>query len=125
MDFQTAVNKMKEAAIVGDDLCAVRPAWLQEAAEMAAYCFCPMFESDYICLTTSPSLDWEGIDEDEKPEGDVFYTNDLIDNDETREATDFMLFDEPPCASYSADGTEVCVSIDPVEKDSEVLNDIT
>ena len=102
---------MKEAAKDGRDLCAVRPAWLQDAAEMAAYSFCMMFESDYICLE----------DEDiENPEGDVFYTSDLIDNDETREATDFVLYDEPPCAAYSADGTEVCVSIDPVEKDPEV-----
>lgn len=112
MDFRTAVNKMKEAAEGGQDLCAVRPAWLQEAAGMAAYCFCTMFESDYICLADSSWLEDEDIEE---PEGDVFYTNDLIDNDETREATDFVLYDEPPCAAYSADGTEVCVSVDPVE----------
>ena len=118
MNFETALNKMRAAAKEGKDLCAVRKVWLQEAAEMASFCFCTMFESDYICLINSAYLSDE---EREEFDGDVFYTNDVIDTDETRQADDFMLFDEEPCAAYSADGSSICVSIDPVEG-QEVLN---
>lgn len=119
MDFQTAVNKMKEGAAAGKALCAVRPIWLQEAADFASFCCCTMFESEYICLASRTAQKLEDLAED----SEVFYTNDIIDNDETREATDFMLFDEPPSASFSADGKEVCVSIDPVEQDQEVQHE--
>ena len=110
MDFKTAEAKLREASKKGCLLLAVRPAWLHEAANQAAYCGAIEFESDYIFV--------EDIGESD---GELEYTSDLIDTDETREATDFMLFDWPPECAWSADGKELCVSVDPVEG-QELLN---
>lgn len=105
MDFKTMETKIREAAARGIALCGVRPAWLTEAAEEAAYCGAIEFKSDFVALE-------ESVDKD----SDIWYSNDLIDNDEERAATDYMLFDEPPMAAYSADGSEIVVSVDPIEK---------
>ena len=104
MDFTTMESKLREGAARGIPLCGVRPSWLKDAADQAAYVGAIEFEADFVAL--------EELDKDSP----IWYSNDLIDNDEEREATDFMLFDEPPTAAYSADGTELVVSVDPIER---------
>ena len=104
MDFQTMESKLRDAASRGTALCGVRPAWLHDAAELAASCGAIEFEADFVAL--------EELDKDSP----LWYSNDLIDSDKERACTDYMLFDEPPCAAYSADGTELIVSCDPVER---------
>ena len=104
MDFQTVESKLRDAASRGTALCGVRSAWLRDAAETAAYVGAIEFESDFVAL--------EELDKDSP----LWYSNDLIDSDEERAYTDYMLFDEVPSAAYSADGTEIIVSCDPVER---------
>ena len=104
MDFKTVEAKLRDAASKGIALCAVRPAWLQDAAEEAAYSGAIEFEADFVAL--------EELDEN----SELWYSNDLIDCDEERAYTDYMLFDEPPCAAYSADGSEIVISCDPIER---------
>ena len=104
MDFKTLETKLREGAAKGTALCGVRPSWLKDAADQAQYYGASAFESDFVAL--------EELDRDSS----LWYSNDLIDRDKEREATDYMLFDEPPMAGYSANGDELVVSIDPLER---------
>ena len=104
MDFQTMEKHLRDAEeTLGHGLVAIRPCWLKDAADMATYCCATMFESDFI-----------GLDDDDE----LWYSNDCIDSDETREATDFLLFEEIPYVGYSADGKELVTDSDPIDMEN-------
>ena len=102
MDFNTMETKLREAAEQDKALCGVRKAWLTDAANMAEYCGAIEFEAEFIALYEL------------KPTSKLWYSNDCIENEATKKADDFLVFDEVPSATFSADGTEVVASIDPV-----------
>ena len=103
MDFQTMETKLREAAKKNKPLCGVRKAWLTDAANMAEYCGAIEFETEFVAL------------DELNPKSKLWYSNDCIENDDTKKADDFLVFDEVPMAAFSADGTEVVASVDPVE----------